>query len=150
MKPFLLTFILACCACNQPGKDTSGVQELYDPSKPPLTEGQCSFVRTVSFSTYKSPTHTVFFHVFDSAGTPLPQFTIKALRKPYSVLSNVTYFSTDQSGRATVFFGGCDSLELANLSVLSGRVCRLPAENLPDTITIRLSLTQEKFIPSTL
>ena len=150
MKYILLTVALGLASCSQTGGDATAGNEHYDPSRPPLKAGQFPFVLHAYCCHTKHQSDLVNIWVFDSAGAPLPQFTFKALKKPYGVLSNIGYFSTDQNGEAKVSYKDCDSVELANLSFLTKKACRVSAENLPDTIIITLSLSQEKFIESTM
>lgn len=128
----------------------SGGQSHYDPSRPPLVKGQCAHIQDVYCGQGNSGNYHLYIRVLDSLGAPLYQFTVKSLKRPYNILSNVGYFTTDQNGVAKISFQGCDSLELANLSVLNGQVCRIATANLPDTIVLTLSVTLEKFIPTTL
>lgn len=150
MKYLLLTIVFGLACCHQPVVTGPAVGEAYDTAKPPLVAGNCAYIRSVTFSRHRNPNAVVNFQVYDSSGSALPQFTVKALKKPYTILANITYFITDQEGRTRVSYNGCDSLELANLSILSGKPCRLGTDNLPDSVTITLTLTQVKFIPSTL
>lgn len=150
MKYLLFTIVLGLASCHPVVKVGPAGEEVYDTEKPPLVAGQCAYIRSVTFSKHRTATDIVSFRVFDSARAPLPLFTVKSLRKPYTILANINYFLTDQTGTATVSYAGCDSLELANLSILCGRPCRFSTANIPDSITITLNLTQEKFIPSTL
>ena len=148
MKYLLLTVaLIVTYACNDgAGADPPDGQEHYDPSRPPLTKGQFPYVQSVYCGRSREGGQLVNIWVFDSAGTPLSQFAIKTLKKPYSILSNVAFFSTDQNGQVKVSYKDCDSLELANLSQLAGKPCRIGVGNLPDTILITLAVSEEKFI----
>lgn len=153
VKYILLTIALGLCivSCtSSSGSDVTEGPKHYDPSRPPLVKGQFSHVQSAYCAQSNHGGHTVVIWIFDSTGAPLPQFTIKALKKPYGILANNTYFNTDQNGEVKVTYQGCDSLELANLSFLTGKACRIGTANMPDTLVITLALTQEKFIPSTM
>lgn len=150
MKYIWLTFLLILFACDDPDGHTTGGQVYYDTFRPPIAAGAFSYISKVVCSNRTQAASEVYLCVYDSLGAPLQRFTIKGLKKPYSSLANTTFFYTDQTGLADVVFRGCDSLELANLSILTGRPCRISTSNLPDTIKIWLSLSQERFISSTL
>jgi hypothetical protein len=130
--------------------DATGGQQSYDPSRPPLVMGQFAHIQTVYCGRSNTGNYQLFIRILDSTGIPLSQFTVKSLKRPYNILANVGYFTTDQNGVAKVTYKGCDSLELANLSVLNGQPCRIATGNLPDTIVLRLNVTQDKFIPTTM
>ena len=145
--------VLGLCAVSctsDSGDGTTVAQNGYNPARPPLVKGQFPNVQSAYCGHSGSGGHRLIIWIFDSTGAPLSQFTIKALKKPYSILANVAYYSTDQNGEAKVSYQGCDSLELANLSFLNKQACRIGTGNLPDTIVLTLSITQDKFIPTTM
>ncbi|TDX01595.1 hypothetical protein EDB95_2635 [Dinghuibacter silviterrae] len=142
---------LCVLSCNHaPDTVVAGAQKNYDASRPPLVMGQFAHIQHVYCGRSNSGNYRLFVRVLDSTGNPLAQFTVKSLKRPYHILANVGYFTTDQTGFTKVTYQGCDSLELANLSVLNGYACRIATGNLPDTIVLRLTLTQEEFIPTTM
>ncbi len=145
--------VLGLCAVSCASNSGEGVpigQNGYDPGKPPLVKGQFPNVQSAYCGHSNNGGHHLIIWIFDSTGAPLSQFTVKALKKPYSILANVAYYSTDQNGEAKISYQGCDSLELANLSFLNKQACRISTRNLPDTIVLTLAITQEKFIPTTM
>lgn len=147
----MLTIVLGLClvSCsNSTDSDVSVGSNSYDPARPPLVRNQFPYVQSAYCSPVGHSGHSVVIWVFDSTGAPLPQFTIKSLRQPYRILANTAFFTTDQNGFAKVPYKGCDSLELANLSFLLKHPCRFSTANMPDTIVINLTLSQEKFIQS--
>jgi len=138
---------LSCFAfsCN----DAVLQEQYYNPAKPPFNTVQFPLIFQVHFSGRNITEPIICFKVYDSAGKPLPNFTIKSLKEPYTILANTSYTLTNDKGYAKVPFGGCDSLELANLTVLSGRKYRFGTRNLPDTITLVLTKSLAEFWPST-
>lgn len=147
----MLTIVLGLCfvSCHPSTEsDVSEGSNRYDPARPPLVRNQFPYVQSAYCSAVGHSSGNVVIWVFDSTGAPLPQFTVKALKPPYRILANTAFFSTDQNGFAKIPYKGCDSLELANLSYLLKRPCRISTANMPDTIVINLTLSQEKFIQS--
>ena len=145
LKYLVLALTFFAWSCN----DTVLEEQHYNPAKPPFNTLQFPLLSRVYFSgrIYTDP--ITCFKVYDSAGKPLPNFTIKALKEPYTVLANISYSITNDRGFAKVLFGVCDSLELANLTILSGKKYRFSTRNLPDTITLKLTKSLAEFWPST-
>jgi len=118
-----------------------------------ISQKKLSPICNIQISKQKSVTNNVTFIVKDKTGKPVRDFTILPLKKSqkytftssakvvrYSNKKNVELFETNDSGKVVVDCANYDSLEFSKLKLLTGKKHRFSAKNLPDSVTITLTI----------